>query len=131
MKRYAHSIPLKTVENGWELSELCSIFVLAKGGQCQLIHELMGLIATSFLGTHCNLACAQAAAHSPSHLGASQVRRALAFEQTNYFVIYSGFKTLPGLPSARPATLPNRGQGGVENPQYCQRVIFMVSNFDF
>ena len=118
MKHYAHSILLKTIENGWELSELCSIFILAKGRQCQLIHELMGLIMTSFLGTRCNLACTRAAEHSPPCLGASQVRRALAFEQTNYCVIYSGFKTLPGLPSARLATLPNQGQGGVENSQY-------------
>ena len=45
------SIPLNPRSNGWELSELCLIFVLAKNEHCQLTARLDGLIDISFLGT--------------------------------------------------------------------------------
>ena len=49
-------IPLNAASNGQELSELRSIFVLGKSEYHSSLHRLMGVIATSFLGT-CNLPC--------------------------------------------------------------------------
>ena len=94
------------MKSGQELSQVCSIFVLAKNEQCQLIRELMGLIATSFLGTCGSPACTGAAARSPLHLGALQVRMTLALEDTNYYIVFLGLETLFRLSGASPVTLP-------------------------
>jgi len=71
----------------------------------------MGLIATSFLGTHAVPGLAPGCSPFPSRLGATQVSRALALSYTNYYNMYLGFATILGLPGTGPGTFTPRGGG--------------------
>jgi len=72
---------------------------------------LMGLIATSFLGTRAVPGLAPGCGPFPSRLGAAQVSWALALSCTYYYNIYLGFDTTFVSSGASPVTLTPRGGG--------------------
>jgi len=78
---------------------------------CQLIRGLMGLIATSFLGTRGTRCSPRVAPPFPSRLGTTQVSRGLALVGTNYLIIYLGFDTTLVSSGASPVTLTPGGGG--------------------
>ena len=80
-------------QNGQELSEICSIFVLEESEHPSSPHRLMGLIAPSFLGTARHPGFTPGCSPFPSWLGATQVSGGLALSSTYYSNIYLEFKT--------------------------------------
>jgi hypothetical protein len=73
---------------------------------CQLIARgLMGLIATSFLGTRGHPCSHPGCSSFPSYLGTIVVSWGLALVYTNYSIIYLGFETIFGSPGTSPGTL--------------------------
>ena len=91
-----HEIPLKMTQNGQELSELCSIFVLEESEHPSSPRRLMGLMAPSFLGTARHPGFAPGCSPFPSCLGATQVSGGLALSFIYYSDMYLKFKVTPG-----------------------------------
>ena len=72
---------------------------------------LIGLMASSFLGTTRQLGLARKCSPLRSHLGATQVSRGLALLYIISTNIYLGFDTTPVSSGAVPDTLIPRGEG--------------------
>ena len=85
------------MQNGQELSEVCSIFILEEGEHPSSPCGLMGLIAPSFLGIVWHPGFTTGCSPFPLCLGATQVSGGLALSLIYRSNVYLGIKITPGL----------------------------------